>query len=169
MTGQLEVTLGVPDLGRAIGFYSALLSAGPSATARRLAWFDVPDSTLRIELREASTPTATRLRLCTDSRHLAALSARLGQTGVAIAEAGLSQAGGPRAISFSDPGQNRWELCTAVGAAPRLAEPGIRAGHLWRSFARFIRRLLSPGPVEAAFRRERTREERLLLRHGGRF
>ena len=169
MTGQLEVSLDVPNLGRAIGFYSALLGATPSATARRTAWFDIPDSTLRIELREASTPSATRLRLCTESRHLRALSARLSETGVVIAEAGLSQGGGPRAIRFSDPGHNGWELCTAIGAAPRLTQPGVPAGRLWRSFAGFIRRLVSPGPVEAAFRREHTREERLFLRHGGRF
>jgi hypothetical protein len=68
--GQLEVSLDVPNLGQAVGFYSAFFDGAPSATERRIVWFDVPESTLRIELREALAPTATRLRLCTEPRRL---------------------------------------------------------------------------------------------------
>ena len=73
MKDQLAVTLNVPDLGRAIGFYSTLLAVSPQAAQRRVAWFDVPDSPLRLELREGDTRTATRLRICaTPSRIRAA-------------------------------------------------------------------------------------------------
>jgi hypothetical protein len=94
--GQLEVRLDVPNLGQAVGFYSTLFDASPSAAERRAVWFDVPESTLRIELREALTPTTTRLRLCTDPRRLQVAAARLRQGGVAIAQAGLTPEGTPR-------------------------------------------------------------------------
>ena len=89
--GELEVSLDVPNLGQAVGFYSNVFDAWPMAIERRLAWFDVPDSTLCIELREALTPTATRLRLCTEQRRVQQVAAQLSRSGVTVLQAGLTR------------------------------------------------------------------------------
>jgi hypothetical protein len=135
------------------------VGASPSATERRVAWFDVPGSTLRLELREAPTLTATRLSLCTDPRGLRAVAARLGQAGVATVEAGLTRGGDPRAISFRDPGRNRWELCAPLGVAPAPMSIHRGAARLRRSLTARARWLLSPGPVEARYHQQRSRDD----------
>jgi hypothetical protein len=110
LRGQLDVRLDVPNLGQAVGFYSAFFDVAPLVAERRAVWFDVPDSPLRIELREALTPIGTQLRLCTD----------------------------PRAISFHDPGRNRWELYASI-AIPAPPRPSHRsAGRAWRSLTHGI-------------------------------
>jgi hypothetical protein len=166
MTGRLELVLDVPDLGRAVGFYSTLWNSTPAASERGMAWFDVPESQLRLELRETATPTPVRLRLCAESRQLRALCARLGRAGVRTIQAGLSGSGGPRAVGFSDPGGNRWELCTPIRPVSAVETARVRAGHLQRSVATRVRWLLSPGPVETRFQQQRTRDESLTRRHG---
>ena len=77
MTDQLEVTLNVPDLGPAVRFYRTLLDSPPAAAERRVAWFDVPGSELRLAVRETATPSATGLRVCIDPDRLRAASRRL--------------------------------------------------------------------------------------------
>src|SRR5215207_10660317 len=97
MTDQLEVSLSIPDLGQAIDFYSRLLDGPPHAAERRVAWFDVPGSSLRLALREGAAPSVTSLRVCTETSRLRAASARLRRTGVRPAESGLMADGQPRA------------------------------------------------------------------------
>jgi len=167
MTDQFEVSLDVPDLGRAIGFYSTLLDVPPLATERRVAWFDVPDSPLRLELRETSVPAATNLRICAEPARLRAASARLRQTRVRTAERGLTTAGNPRAIALSDPGGNRLELCAPLAGGSVARTRQVGADRL-RSGGQVLRRLLSAGPVDERFDHERAREQRMLLRHGRR-
>jgi hypothetical protein len=166
VSGQLEVTLDVPNLGRAVGFYSNVFDAEPAATERHMAWFDVPGATLRIELREALTPTATRLRLCIEPPHLQAVTARLSRGGVAIAQAGLTREGGPREIMFRDPGRNCWNLYSPIeAAAPPM--PVRRTGQFWRSLTDSIRAAwASDSGVEARFQQERSRAESLYRHHG---
>jgi hypothetical protein len=154
--GQLEVSLDVPNLGQAVGFYSRLFDVSPLAAERRAVWFDVPESVLRIELREAPAPTATRLRLCTDPRRVHVVAARLSQGGVAVAQAGLAREGSPRAISFRDPGRNSWELYSSIiGTAPPM--PTRRsAGGPWRSLTeRMGAAMRTASAVEVRFDRER--------------
>jgi hypothetical protein len=169
VSGQLEVSLDVPDLDRAVGFYSTLFDASPSAAERRMVWFDVPESTLRIELREALTPTATRLRLCTEPRRLQVVAARLSQGGVAIAQAGLTREGNPRAISFRDPGRNYWELYASINVAPPPMSILRATGRSWRSLTEGLRAAVrAASAVEARFDQERSHAQSLALRHGHR-
>ena len=117
MHGELEIRLEVPNLGEAASFYTALFDALPAATERQTVWVDIPDSRLRIELREALTPTTTRLRLCTEPRQLELVTGRLRRDGMVIAQAGLTTGGNPRSISFRDPGDNSWELYTPISVS----------------------------------------------------
>ena len=160
---QYEVTLNVPHLRQAVSFYSTLLDAPTKAAERRVAWFDVPDSPLRLALREGPAPGATSLRVCTDLTWLRAASTRLRQTGVRTVASGLAADGHPRAIEFSDPGGNRLEFCTPLTATP-AAHRRIDVAALLRSGARMVRRTLSAGPVERRFDHARARDQRISLR-----
>jgi catechol 2,3-dioxygenase-like lactoylglutathione lyase family enzyme len=164
---QYEVTLNVPHLRRAVSFYSALLDAPPKAAERRVAWFDVPDSPLRLALREGSDPSATSLRVCTDPTRLRAATARLRQIGVRAVGSGLATDGHPRAIELSDPGGNRLEFCAPLSATPAAQRRTDFAG-LLRSGAQRLRRSLSAGPVDQRFDDARAREQFMLLRIGRR-
>jgi hypothetical protein len=117
--GQLEVRLEVPNLGQAVGFYSNIFAACPTAVERRMVWFAVPDSTFCIELREPLTPTPTRLRLCTEPHRPQRVAAELSRFEVTVAQAELTREASARAISFHDPGRNHWELYTTSMVAPR--------------------------------------------------
>ena len=160
---QYEVTLNVPQLPRAVSFYSTLLDAPPKAAERRVAWFDVPDSPLRLALREGSAPSTARLRVCTDPTRLRAATARLLRTGVRTVASGLSTGGHPRAIEFSDPGGNRLELCAPLSAAP-AARRRIDVAGVLRSAAHVLRRPLIAGTVDRRFDHARAREQHMLLR-----
>ena len=153
----------MPHLRRAVSFYSTLLDAPPQAAERRVAWFDVPDSPLRIALRERSAPSATSLRVCTDPTRLRAATTRLKQTGVRTVASGLAGDGHPRAVEFSDPGGNRLEFCTSLTATPAAHLRADVAG-LLRSGAQLLRRSLSAGPVEQRFDHARAQEQLMLLR-----
>jgi hypothetical protein len=169
LCGQLEVSLDVPNLGQAVGFYSTLFDASPLAAERRMVWFDVPESTLRIELREALTPTAARLRLCTEPRRLQVLAARLSQRGVAITQAGLTREGNPRAISFHDPGCNWWELYASIIVAPPPMSIRRGTGRSRRSVAERVRAAVrAASALEARFDQERSRDQNLALSHSHR-
>jgi catechol 2,3-dioxygenase-like lactoylglutathione lyase family enzyme len=147
MTDQFEVTLNVPDLRQAIRFYRALLGSPPVTAARRVAWFDVPDSELRVAVREGSAPGATRLRVCVDPGRLRAASQRLRQIGARLTGSGLASDGHPRAIELSDPGGNRLELCSPLALAPPARGRQIDARRLLRSSARLLTRALSADPI----------------------
>lgn len=147
MTDQLEVTLTVPDLGEAVRFYRALLGSPPVATERRVAWFDVPGSELRLAVRESSTPGATRLRVCVDPGRLRAASRRLRQIGARPTGSGLAADGHPRAIALSDPGGNGLELCSPLAVAPPARRRPLETGRLMRSGVRLLARVLSAGPI----------------------
>lgn len=147
MTDQLEVTLNVPDLRQAITFYRALLGSPPVTAARRVAWFDVSGSDLRLAVRESSAPSATRLRVCVDPGRLRAASRRLRQIGARPTGSGLASDGHPRAIEMSDPGGNGLELCSPLALAPPARRRQIDARRLMRSSARLLERALSAGPI----------------------
>jgi len=163
---QFAVSLNVPDVGRAVGFYSALLDADPKAIERRVAWFDVPGSPLRIELRESSAPAATSLRICAEPSRVRAATARLRQTGVRMAESGLLRDGHPRAIALRDLGGNRLELCAPLAGATGGRVRPAGASRMLRSSAHRLRRLIAAGAIDERFDRERAREQGMLLRHG---
>jgi hypothetical protein len=167
--GQLEVSLDVPDLGQAVSFYSTLFDVSPSASERRAAWFDVPESTLRVELREALTPATTRLRLCTEPRRLRLVADRLSQSGVAIAQAGLTPNGSPRAISFHDPGRNSWELYVSITVADPPTSIRGTARSTWRSISERLRAAVrASSALESRLEHERGRDKDLSLRHSHR-
>ena len=163
MSNQLEVTLNVPHLGQAIRFYSTLLEAPPHARERRVAWFDVPNSPLRLALREGSTPGATNLRVCTDPTRLRAATARLRQIGVRTSASGLATDGHPRAIELSDPGGNRLEFCAPLAVAPVSRRRRLDAAGLLRSGERLLRRAVSPRPIDQRFDHARALEQSILL------
>lgn len=131
--GRLEVSLEVPNLGHAVGFYSNIFAARPTAVERRIVWFAVPGSTSLIELRETLTPTPTRLRLCTEPHRVKRVATELSRSGVAVAQAGLTRDGSPRAISFRDPGRNHWELYTSIIASSPPADGHHSIAQSWRS------------------------------------
>jgi hypothetical protein len=165
-SGQLDVSLDVPNLDHAVAFYSKLFDTAPSATERRLTWFDVPQSPLQIELRQATTPTATRLRLCIEPHRLQEVAQRLSQNGVAIAQAGLTNDGNPQAIRFRDTGHNSWELYAPIISTPAPPPIRHRARRCWRWLVVSVRAGLAPGPLEERLRQERNRTDILLARHG---
>jgi hypothetical protein len=165
---QYQVTLNVPHLGRAVSFYSTLLGAPPKAAERRVAWFDVPDSPLRLALREGSAPSAANLRVCTDPTRLRAATARLWQLGVRTTASGLATDGHPRAIQLSDPGGNRLEFCAPLAATPVADRRRIDAAGLLRAGGQLLRRSLSAGPVDQRFDHTRAQEQLMLLRLGRR-
>jgi Glyoxalase-like domain len=168
MTGDFQVRLDVPNLGRAIRFYTTLLDTTPVATERRLAWFHVPGSALDLELHEEDEVAPTSVRLCVEPGWLRATLARLGRARLRVSPSGLARAGDaalPRALVLADPAGHRWELCIpllsqAVPARPRVV-PRARA------MLAFGRRLLAPSPMEQRLERERTRSEALAHRHLG--
>jgi hypothetical protein len=163
---QLEVRLDVPNLGQAVVFYSNIFNARPMAVERRMVWFEVPDSTLSIELREAVTPSATQLRLCTEPRHLQRIAARLTRSGVAIAQAGVTREGRPRAISFHDPGHNCWELYEPIVASSSPASVHARIARPWRSLTRHVQAAWSASAsFEERFNQQRAHDEALLHRY----
>jgi catechol 2,3-dioxygenase-like lactoylglutathione lyase family enzyme len=147
MTDQLEITLNVPDLRQAVRFYRAVLGSPPVTAERRVAWFDVPGSELRLAVRESSTPSATRLRVCVDPGRLRAASRRLRQLGARPNGSGLASDGHPRAIALSDPGGNGLELCAPLALAPPARRQQIDARRLMRTSARVLGRVLSSGPI----------------------
>ena len=171
---EVEVGLDVPNLGRAVGFYCNLFEVSPSGAERRTVWFDVPGSKLRIELKEALTPTPTRLRLCTEPHRLQAVVARLRQGGVAVVQAGLTREGTPRAVSFRDPGRNRWELYASILAPPPPIPSDRDTGHGRDSLTERARVAISAaaravsdaGLIEARFEHEQSRAQTLVSRHG---
>lgn len=169
MKDQLAVTLNVPNLGRAIGFYSTLLAVSPQAAERRVAWFDVPNSPLRLELRQGGERTATRIRICAPPSRIRAAHKRLRKDGMRYAESGLMPGGHPRALALTDPGGNHLELCAPLGRARVARTWSVDAGRWLRSWRRVLHALLAPGPVERRFDQTRTYEEgmmlRMLLRH----
>jgi catechol 2,3-dioxygenase-like lactoylglutathione lyase family enzyme len=165
---QYEVTLNVPHLQRAVSFYSTLLDARPKAAERRVAWFDVPDSPLRLALREGSVPGAASLRVCIDATRLRTATARLRQRGVRTTASGLAIDGHPRAIELSDPGGNRLEFCTPLTDAPVAQRRRIDAAGLVRAAGQLLRRSLSAGPVDQRFAHARAQDELMLLRLGRR-
>jgi hypothetical protein len=164
LIGHLEVRLDVPNLGHAVSFYSRVFDTHPTVVERRLAWFEVPESTLCIELREALTPVQARLRLCTDQSRLQRIASR---SGVTVAQARLTLAGSPRAISFMDPGHNHWELYTPIVASS--PPPGTH-----RSIRRSLRLLTrraraawtASAAVEARFHERQAHDQALLRRYG---
>jgi hypothetical protein len=165
VTGQLQVSLEVPNLGQAIGFYSTIFAARPTAVERRMVWFAVPDSTFCIELREAAAPTPTRLRLCTEPRRLQRVATELSRTGTSVAQAGLTREGSARAISFHDPGHNHWELYTSIVATLPRQTPR-RIAQSIRSLTRRARNAWSAsGSVEARFQEQLAYNQALLRRH----
>ncbi len=164
---QYEVTLNVPDLGRAISFYSTLLDTRPKAAERRVAWFDVPDSPLRLALREGPASGGASLRVCTDATRLRSATARLRQRGVRTTASGLATDGQPRAIELSDPGGNRLEFCAPLAAVPAARRRVDVAGPV-RAAAQLLRRSISPGPIDERFAHARAHDELLLLRLGRR-
>jgi hypothetical protein len=109
------------------------------AVERRIVWFAVPDSTCCIELREALTPTPTRLRLCTEPHRVHRVAAELSRSGVTVAQAGLTRDGSPRAISFRDPGRNYWELYTSIIAVSPPPDLHRSIARSWRSLTRRVR------------------------------
>jgi catechol 2,3-dioxygenase-like lactoylglutathione lyase family enzyme len=167
VTDQYEVTLNVPRLQQAVSFYSTLLDARPTAAERRVAWFDVPDSPLRLALREGSAPGAASLRVCTDATRLRTATARLRQRGVRTTASGLATDGHPRTIELSDPGGNQLEFCAPLTAAP-VARRRIDVAGLVGAAAQRLRRSLSTGPVEERFAHERAQDELTLLPLGRR-
>ncbi len=168
MIGDLQLRLAVPNLGRAISFYSTLLDTAPVATERRLAWFHVPGSALDLELHEDDEVASANVRLCVEPQWLKVAGARLRRARLSVARSGLARAGDPalpRALMVADPAGNRWELCTPL--LPRAAgvhDPIVSRG---RAVLEFARRLLTPSPMEARFERERMRSEALLHRAMG--
>lgn len=168
VAGRLEVSLDVPNLGQAAGFYARVFDACPTAAGRRVVWFDVPGSSLCIELREAPASAATRLRLCTEPLRLQRVASRLSQSGVTIAHAGLTREGSPRSISFHDPGQNHWELYAWIGASSSSLTSGPRRiARQWRLVTRHARAAwLASAALEARFAQQRARDQTLLRRSG---
>jgi catechol 2,3-dioxygenase-like lactoylglutathione lyase family enzyme len=168
MTGDLQLRLAVPNLGRAIRFYSTLLDTAPVATERRLAWFHVPGSALDLELHEDDEAAPANVRLCVEPEWLRVAGARLRRAQLSVARSGLARAGDPalpRALRVADPAGNRWELCTpllpqANGADQPIAPRG-------RAVLEFARRLLTPSPMEVRLERERMRSEALIHREMG--
>jgi catechol 2,3-dioxygenase-like lactoylglutathione lyase family enzyme len=165
---QYQVTLNVPHLGRAVSFYSTLLGVSPKAAKRRVAWFDVPESPLRLALREGSAPSATHLRVCTDPTRLRAATTRLRQVGVPTTASRRATDGHPRAIEFSDPGGNRLEFCAPLAAAPVVDRRRIDPAGLLRAGWQLLRRSLGAGPVDQRFDHARAQEQLMLLRRGRR-
>jgi catechol-2,3-dioxygenase len=165
VTDQIAVTLNVPNLGRAIGFYSGLLAVSPRAVERRAAWFDVPDSPLRLELREGSARAATRLRVCASPSRVRAASETLRQRGVRIVESGLMPGGHARALALSDPGGNHLELCAPLGRARGARTRSVDTGRWLRSSRHALLGLLTAGTLERRFDHARTQEQVMLLRH----
>ena len=168
MTDQLEVTLNVPDLGRAVRFYRTLLDSPPVAAERRVAWFDVPGSELRLAVRETATPSATGLRVCVDPGRLRAASRRLHQTGARIVASGLATDGHPRAIALSDPGGNRVELCSPLAQAPPAPRRQLDTRALLRSGARLLASAFSAGAVGERLDSARAHDQLIALGHGRR-
>ena len=170
MTDQLEVTLNVPDLRQAVGFYRALLGSPPVTAERRVAWFDVPGSELRLAVRESSTPSATRLRVCVDPGRLRAASRRLRQVGARPTGSGLASDGHPRAIALSDPGGNGLELCSPLALAPPARWRQIDSRRLMRWSGRLMRwggrlpaRALSAGTIGQRLDHARAHDQLMTL------
>jgi catechol 2,3-dioxygenase-like lactoylglutathione lyase family enzyme len=168
MTDQLEVTLNVPDLRQAARFYRALLGSPPVMAERRVAWFDVPGSELRLAVRESSTPSATRLRVCMDPGRLRAASRRLREIGARPTGSGLTLDGHPRAIALSDPGGNGLELCSPLALAPPARWRQIDARRLMRSGARLLGRALGPGTIGQRLDQARAHDQLMTLGLGRR-
>jgi hypothetical protein len=161
VTDQIAVTLKVPNLGRAIGFYSGLLAVSPRAVERRAA----PDSPLRLELRESSARAATRLRVCAAPSRVRAASETLRQKGVRIVESGLMPGGHAQAFALSDPGGNHLELCAPLGRARGARTRSVDTGRWLRSGRHALLGLLTAGTLERRFDHARTQEQVMLLRH----
>jgi catechol 2,3-dioxygenase-like lactoylglutathione lyase family enzyme len=168
MTDQLEVTLNVPDLRQAARFYRALLGSPPVTAERRVAWFDVPGSELRLAVRESATPSATRLRVCVDPGRLRAASRRLREIGARPSGSGLASDGHPRAIALSDPGGNGLELCSPLALAPPARWRQIDARRLMRSGARLLGRALGPGTIGQRLDQARAHDQLMTLGLGRR-
>jgi predicted enzyme related to lactoylglutathione lyase len=168
MTDQLEVTLNVPDLGPAVRFYRTLLDSPPVAAERRVAWFDVPGSELRLAVRETATPSATGLRVCIDPGRLRAASRRLQQTGARVVASGLATDGHPRAIALSDPGGNRMELCSPLAQAPLAPRRSLDARELLRSGARLLASAFSAGAIGERLDSARAHDQLMALGHARR-
>ena len=166
MTDQLEVTLHVPDLGPAVRFYRTLLDSPPVAAERRVAWFDVPGSELRLAVRETAAPSATGLRVCIDPGRLRAASRRLRQTGARVVASGLATDGHPRAIALSDPGGNRMELCSPLRLAPPVPRRSLHARALLRSGARLLASAFSGGAIGERLDSARAHDQLMALGHG---
>jgi catechol 2,3-dioxygenase-like lactoylglutathione lyase family enzyme len=163
MTDQLEVTLNVPELREAVRFYRALLGSPPVTAERRVAWFDVPGSQLRLAVRESSTPSATRVRVCVDPGRLRAASRRLRQIGAQPTGSGLASDGHPRAIALSDPGGNGLELCSPAALAPPARGRQIGVRRSMRSGARLLARALSPGTIGERLDQARAHDQLMTL------
>ena len=163
-TDQLEVTMNVPHLGQAIGFYETLLDAPPRASTRRAAWFDFPGTALSLALRESSASDRGSLRVCTDAARLRATSARLGRTRVKTIASGLASDGHPRSIALSDPGGNRLELCAPLAETPPIPRQQFDVSLLLRTTGRLLRRSLSAGPMDRRFDQARAQDQMLSLR-----
>ena len=165
MDDQLEVTLNVPDLRRAVRFYGTLLDSPPATATPRAAWFDVPGSELRLALRETPAPGATGLRVCVDPGRLRAATRRLKETGARAVERGLASDGHARAIALSDPGGNRLELCAPLAQAPPAPRRQIDRRRLMRSGGRLLARALSPGTIGERLDRARAHDQLLATGH----
>ena len=166
MTDQLEVTLTVPDLDRAVRFYRTLLGGPPAAAEGRAAWFDVPGTELRLAVREARTPGATALRVCVDPGRLRAASRRLRQSGTRVVASGLATDGHPRAIASSDPGGNRVELCSPLAQAAPARWRQVDASELLRSGARLLARAFSAGAIGERLDSARAHDQLMALGRG---
>jgi hypothetical protein len=158
--GQLEVCLEVPNLGHAVNLYTALFDAAPTAAERHIVWIDVPDSPVRLGLREVPTPTARRLRLCTDPRRLEVLADRLRRAGMVIAQTGPTPEGTPRSLTFQDPGHNSWELYTPIDTSPPPRATARATSKWWRNLAQHARTALADTvALETRFDHEHQRHQ----------
>jgi len=161
---QYEVTLGVPRLAPALGFYARLLGVDPVAAERRVAWFDVPETPLRLAIRETADAGTAQVRICVNPAGLRATADRLRQHGHRIHPSGLAPDGHARAISIRDPGGNALEFCAPLSAALPPARPHRRRAASPRAFARVLRGLLGRGPIEERFARAQARDHMLMYR-----
>ena len=112
-----HLSLGVPDLGAATGFYRELLGVGPAKERPGYVKFELTDPPLALALHEAPSPELSHLGIRVESTdEVEAASSRLSGSGLATLDERDTTCCYARQdkVWVSDPAGNRWEIYTLL-------------------------------------------------------
>ena len=117
MSATFHVSLDVPDLDRAVGFYTQLLGCEPAKRRPGYAKFELADPPVAVALQQARTPALSHLGIRVETTaEVDSAAVRLRRTGLVTLEERDTDCCYARQdkVWVADPAGHRWEVYTVL-------------------------------------------------------